>query len=131
MRFLVKCLLLLWCPLTIVAQDSVVAISSSMFDSTSDQLFLASMDGWVFKRGKDTAWAGNNTKTEDWNKLKPTTRRDRKPQKTILAFTTKPTGQGTGLRLSLAYDIIKAHGGQIKVEIKEEGGSDFIIQLPA
>jgi len=45
-------------------------------------------------------------------------------------FTTKPTGQGTGLGLSLAYDIIKAHGGEIKVETKESEGSKFIIQLP-
>jgi signal transduction histidine kinase len=45
-------------------------------------------------------------------------------------FTTKPTGQGTGLGLSLAYDIIKAHGGAIKVETKEGEGSEFIIQLP-
>jgi signal transduction histidine kinase len=45
-------------------------------------------------------------------------------------FTTKPTGQGTGLGLSLAYDIIKAHGGEIKVQTKEEEGSKFIIQLP-
>jgi signal transduction histidine kinase len=44
-------------------------------------------------------------------------------------FTTKPTGQGTGLGLSLAYDIIKAHGGEIKVETKEGVGSEFIIQL--
>jgi len=44
-------------------------------------------------------------------------------------FTTKPTGQGTGLGLSLAYDIIKAHGGEIKVETKEGEGSEFIIQL--
>ena len=46
-------------------------------------------------------------------------------------FTTKPTGQGTGLGLSLSYDIIKAHGGEIKVETKEGEGSEFIIQLPA
>jgi signal transduction histidine kinase len=46
-------------------------------------------------------------------------------------FTTKPTGQGTGLGLSLAYDIIKAHGGEIKVEAKEGEGSKFIIFLPA
>jgi two-component system, NtrC family, sensor kinase len=56
-------------------------------------------------------------------------------------FTTKPTGQGTGLGLSLAYDIVKAHGGEIKVETKParaskdgEGearpGTEFIIYLP-
>jgi signal transduction histidine kinase len=45
-------------------------------------------------------------------------------------FTTKPTGQGTGLGLSLAYDIVKAHGGELKVETKEEEGSTFIIHLP-
>jgi signal transduction histidine kinase len=45
-------------------------------------------------------------------------------------FTTKPTGQGTGLGLSLSYDIIKAHGGEIKVETKEGEGSEFIILSP-
>jgi signal transduction histidine kinase len=55
-------------------------------------------------------------------------------------FTTKPTGQGTGLGLSLAYDIVKAHGGEIKVVTStDEGlsagasakaGSEFVIQLP-
>ena len=56
-------------------------------------------------------------------------------------FTTKPTGKGTGLGLSLSYDIVKAHGGELKVETKvDEGnpdsfgkgeGSEFIISLPA
>ncbi|HEY5464859.1 MAG TPA: HAMP domain-containing sensor histidine kinase, partial [Hanamia sp.] len=46
-------------------------------------------------------------------------------------FTTKPTGSGTGLGLSLSYDIIKAHGGEIKVESKEGEGSEFIILFPA
>ena len=64
-------------------------------------------------------------------------------------FTTKPTGEGTGLSFSLAYDIIKAHRGEIKVETKEArpddrslnesvgqavgraAGSTFIIQLAA
>jgi signal transduction histidine kinase len=45
-------------------------------------------------------------------------------------FTTKPTGQGTGLGLSLSYDIIKANGGEIKVETKAGEGSTFIISLP-
>jgi len=45
-------------------------------------------------------------------------------------FTTKPTGQGTGLGLSLSYDIVKAHGGELKVETKEGEGSVFTILLP-
>jgi signal transduction histidine kinase len=45
-------------------------------------------------------------------------------------FTTKPTGSGTGLGLSLAYDIVKAHGGEIGVETEEGEGTSFTIQLP-
>jgi signal transduction histidine kinase len=45
-------------------------------------------------------------------------------------FTTKPTGQGTGLGLSLSFDIVKAHGGELRVETKEGEGSEFMIQLP-
>ncbi len=47
-------------------------------------------------------------------------------------FTTKPTGEGTGLGLSLSYDIVtKAHGGTMQVENREPGGATFIITLPA
>jgi signal transduction histidine kinase len=46
-------------------------------------------------------------------------------------FTMKPTGQGTGLGLSLAYDVVKAHGGEIKVRTEEGKGSEFLIVLPA
>jgi signal transduction histidine kinase len=46
-------------------------------------------------------------------------------------FTTKPTGQGTGLGLSLAYDIVKAHGGEIEVITNEGQGSEFVVSLPA
>jgi signal transduction histidine kinase len=45
-------------------------------------------------------------------------------------FTTKPTGEGTGLGLSLSYDIVKAHGGEIKVEATEGEGTEFVILLP-
>ncbi len=45
-------------------------------------------------------------------------------------FTTKPTGEGTGLGLSLSYDIIKAHGGEIEVKSKAGEGSEFIIEFP-
>ncbi len=46
-------------------------------------------------------------------------------------FTTKPTGQGTGLGLSLSYDIIKAHGGEIKIHTKENEFTEFVINIPA
>ncbi len=46
-------------------------------------------------------------------------------------FTTKPTGQGTGLGLSLSYDIVKAHGGELKVETKEGEGTEFSVLVPA
>jgi two-component system, NtrC family, sensor kinase len=47
-------------------------------------------------------------------------------------FTTKPAGQGTGLGLSLSYDIItKGHGGEMKVETKEGEGAEFIITIPS
>ncbi|RQW80544.1 MAG: histidine kinase, partial [Geobacter sp.] len=45
-------------------------------------------------------------------------------------FTTKPSGQGTGLGLSLSYDIIKAHGGELEVNTVEGGGATFVISLP-
>ncbi|MGL1701379.1 sensor histidine kinase, partial [Vibrio parahaemolyticus] len=47
-------------------------------------------------------------------------------------FTTKPTGQGTGLGLSLAYDIVtKLHGGKLTVESEQGSGTTFIISIPS
>ncbi len=45
-------------------------------------------------------------------------------------FTTKPTGQGTGLGLSMSYHIIKAHGGELKVESREGEGAVFVVLIP-
>ncbi|MEP6616196.1 MAG: ATP-binding protein [Ginsengibacter sp.] len=45
-------------------------------------------------------------------------------------YTTKPAGEGTGLGLSLSYDIIKSHGGEIRVNTKEGEGAEFVIELP-
>ena len=46
-------------------------------------------------------------------------------------FTTKPSGEGTGLGLSLSYDIVKGHGGELTVESTEGEGSEFTISLPS
>ncbi|HTE32543.1 MAG TPA: ATP-binding protein [Chryseolinea sp.] len=45
-------------------------------------------------------------------------------------FTTKPAGQGTGLGLSLSYDIVKAHGGELTVKTQQGDGAEFIIAIP-
>jgi signal transduction histidine kinase len=45
-------------------------------------------------------------------------------------FTTKPTGQGTGLGLSLSYDIVKAHGGELRADSVEGEGTVFTIEIP-
>ena len=52
------------------------------------------------------------------------------PFLTTIPIAIGTTGQGSALGLSLGYDIVKAHGGEIKVETKEGEGSTFIIQLP-
>ncbi len=57
------------------------------------------------------------------------------PQKLIdkifqLFFTTKPSGHGTGLGLSLSYDIIKVHGGELNVYTKEGEFAEFVITSP-
>jgi signal transduction histidine kinase len=45
-------------------------------------------------------------------------------------FTTKPTGEGTGLGLSLSYDVVKAHGGELRVDTREGEYAEFTISLP-
>lgn len=117
------------------AQDITVVISADRFDKFTDQLLLANSDGWIFRPGNDSDWAQPNidtttkksdnhvviTVSDNGNGI-PEKEKDKIFQP---FFTTKP---GTGLGLS--YDIIKANRGEIKVESKEEEGTEFIIQLP-
>ena len=77
----------------------------------------------------------NTKKINDKTEIRVTDNGNGIPQKVLDKifqpfFTTKPTGQGTGLGLSLAYDIVKAHGGELRVETKEGEGSVFIISIP-
>ena len=75
---------------------------------------------------------------EDWGKIKISVKDNGPgiPEKNLSKvfqpfFTTRPTGEGTGLGLSLSYDIItKGHGGELKAETKEGEGAEFIIELP-
>jgi two-component system, NtrC family, sensor kinase len=53
-----------------------------------------------------------------------------KTKSSSLSLPLSPQGQGTGLGLSLSYDIVKAHGGEIRVESEEGVGTTFIISLP-
>jgi signal transduction histidine kinase len=70
-NLLVKILLLLLLPVLGMAQDSVTLISPSDFSKTSGYVYVATMDGWVFREGNDTTWAGKDLKTRGWQKLKP------------------------------------------------------------
>ena len=68
---LLLCILLLL-PLMVKAQDSVVVITPAMFDKTTDQVYIAGIDGWIFHRGNDTNRAKKNPDVTGWQKLKPT-----------------------------------------------------------
>ena len=72
MKSPIKILMLLILPVAAMAQDSVIAISPSMFDKESDQVFIAAINGWIFKEGNDTNWAKKDTDIRSWKKLKPT-----------------------------------------------------------
>ena len=76
----------------------------------------------------DSKNADKNGRLEGWLRMRFTL--DSSFENRRIGITTKPTGQGTGLGLSLAYDIIKAHGGEIKVENKKGEGAEFVIVLP-
>jgi two-component system, NtrC family, sensor kinase len=72
MNHLIKILLFLLLPVFVSGQDSLVVISASDFDKTSDQVFLGTMNGWKFREGNDTTWSNENIDLSGWIKLKPT-----------------------------------------------------------
>jgi two-component system, NtrC family, sensor kinase len=71
MKFRLKILLLIYLPVFALAQDSTIIISASDFDKSSDQVFLAKMNGWLFREGNNIAWAGGDVETGGWKKMKP------------------------------------------------------------
>ena len=72
MKLPVRLLLILFLPLTVIAQEAPVTITPGMFDGKSDQLFIGAMNGWIFRQGTDTAWAKKDLDTAGWITLKPT-----------------------------------------------------------
>jgi two-component system, NtrC family, sensor kinase len=70
-NFFVKILLLLLLPVLGMTQDSVILISRSDFYKTTDQVFIAMKDGWVFRKGNDKLWSGKDINTSGWEKIKP------------------------------------------------------------
>ena len=91
--------------------DRLFVASDSLFDNRGI-LDLGIRNGWRFHPGDDLNRANPDFDDSDW-------------------IFYKPTGQGTGLGLSLAYDIVKAHGGDLKVNTKENEETQFTIKLPA
>jgi sensor histidine kinase regulating citrate/malate metabolism len=75
---------------------------------------------------KIVIWKNTNPRLRQWQWYPP----DLKDKIFQPFFTTKPTGQGTGLGLSLSYDIVKSHGGELEVNSTEGEGTEFVIQLP-
>ena len=71
MNHLVKILLFVLLPTLGMAQDSTTLITPNDFDKTRYQVFISTMNGWVFKEGNDTAWAGKDINTSGWQTLKP------------------------------------------------------------
>ena len=117
--------------INVVPQDIgrvILNLINNAFYAVSEKKKTA-VDNYEPTVSVSTKKAGNNTK------IKVVDNGSGIPQKVVDKifqpfFTTKPTGQGTGLGLSLSYDIIKAHGGELKVETKENEGTTFTISLP-
>jgi len=71
MKISIKLVLLLLLPVFCPAQNSAVTITAAMFNKPLDNAYLAPLDGWIFKRGSDTAWAAKDINTSGWKKLRP------------------------------------------------------------
>jgi len=137
MNHFLKFLCLFILPLVGTAQDTVFNISPSMFDKTG-QFFNAFYSVCTKKKsGKqnyEPTVCVRTKRTKDHIEISVADNGDGIPARLLNKifqpfFTTKPRGQGTGLGLSLSYDIIKSQGGELKVKSTEGEGAEFIICL--
>ena len=120
----------------VVAQDIgrvILNLITNAFYAVNEKTSLANASEDI--KYEPTVWVGTK-KDEDHIIISIKDNGNGIPQKALDKifqpfFTTKPTGEGTGLGLSMSYDIVtKGHGGELKVETKEGVGSEFIIALP-
>ena len=129
--------------INIIPQDIgrvILNLITNAFYAVNEKKTLRQAEGYSYEPTVTVSTKKINGKVE----IKVTDNGNGIPQKVLDKifqpfFTTKPTGQGTGLGLSLSYDIVKAHGGEIIVETSEarsdnsvgrREGTTFIISIP-
>jgi signal transduction histidine kinase len=105
--------------------NAFYTVNSKASESSDSYIPVVTVGSLFFKEGSESKWVKIYVKDNGPGIHQSIINKIFQP-----FFTTKPAGQGTGLGLSLSYDIVKAHGGELKVETKVGEGATFIINLP-